>query len=418
MVKILHLFAGAAGAAAAGAAAVGVVELEPQHAGVPVGWQSQGRAKGSAELELIFAVKQTNLDKLHDTLSRVSDPRHADYGRHLSNDEVHALVAPAPASLGAVRAFLAAHGVASDALTPNGDFLRAIVPVSVAEALLSTTYETYAHNGTDYVAHRAASYSLPAEVAAVVDFVSPTVHFPPVAQPVPKFDTLGASSAGASSSGNLGVGASKLRELYSVGATVGAGASSGNRHAVTGFLGQHFHPRDLGEFWKLEMKGVAAAVPTVKEVGDEVEGGLAGTESMLDIEYINAMGANIESEFWGFAGASPDNPQNEPFIKWLAVVSNTSDAAVPLIFSTSYGEEEDSTTQATADRTNAEFMKAGARGISLLFASGDSGAAPGQGGCKDNKVRRKLARFASLPPGACSLPPRAIMMTTPIQHLI
>ena len=128
MVKILHLFAGAAGAAAAGAAAVGVVELEPQHAGVPVGWQSQGRAKGSAELELIFAVKQTNLDKLHDTLSRVSDPRHADYGRHLSNDEVHALVAPAPASLGAVRAFLAAHGVASDALTPNGDFLRAIVP--------------------------------------------------------------------------------------------------------------------------------------------------------------------------------------------------------------------------------------------------------------------------------------------------
>ena len=247
-------------------------------------------------------VKQTNLDKLHDTFTRVSDPRHADYGRHLSNDEVHALVAPAPASLGAVRAFLAAHGVASDALTPNGDFLRAVVPVSVAEALLSTTYETYAHNGTDYVAHRAASYSLPAEVAAVVDFVSPTIHFPPVAQPVPKFDTLGSSSSSSSSNNNLGVGASKLRELYSVGATVGTGAGSGNRHAVTGFLGQHFHPRDLGEFWKLEMKGVAAAVPTVKEVGDEVEGGLAGTESMLDIEYINAMGANIESEFWGFAG--------------------------------------------------------------------------------------------------------------------
>jgi hypothetical protein len=41
---------------------------------------------------------------------------------------------------------------------------------------------------------------------------------------------------------------------------------------------------------------------------------------------------------------------------------------VPLIFSTSYGEDEASTTQETADRTNIEFMKAGVRGISLLFA--------------------------------------------------
>merc|ERR1719261_1261360 len=115
------------------------------------------------------------------------------------------------------------------------------------------------------------------------------------------------------------------------------------------------------------MKGVAGAtVPAVKEVGDEVEGGLAGTESMLD----------IESEFWGFSGNSPDNPQNEPFIKWLTLVSNTSDDTVPLLFSTSYGEPEDSTTMETATRTNTEFMKAGARGISLLFASGDSGAGP------------------------------------------
>jgi hypothetical protein len=32
-------------------------------------------------------------------------------------------------------------------------------------------------------------------------------------------------------------------------------------------------------------------------------------------------------------------------------------ADVPLLFSTSYGEDEDSTTQETADRTNIEFMK-------------------------------------------------------------
>ena len=45
------------------------------------------------------------------------------------------------------------------------------------------------------------------------------------------------------------------------------------------------------------------------------------------------------------------------------------------------GEDEDSVTQAYADRIVIEFKKCGTRGISLLFASGDSGAARDSGGC-------------------------------------
>merc|ERR1712087_598746 len=76
----------------------------------------------------------------------------------------------------------------------------------------------------------------------------------------------------------------------------------------------------------------------------------------------------------------PDNKENEPFLKWLTQVSQTSDADVPKIFSTSYGEDEDSWSLAAATRLNVEFQKAGARGISLLFASGDEGA-----NCKSGK---------------------------------
>ena len=61
-------------------------------------------------------------------------------------------------------------------------------------------------------------------------------------------------------------------------------------------------------------------------------------------------------------------------MKWLQAVSNTSDADVPKLFSTSYGEDESSWSFAAAQRLNAEFIKAGARGISLLYASGDEGA--------------------------------------------
>ena len=50
--------------------------------------------------------------------------------------------------------------------------------------------------------------------------------------------------------------------------------------------------------------------------------------------YISTMGAGVEAEFWSFAGSAPDNDQNEPFLDWIYLVSNTSDADVPKIFST------------------------------------------------------------------------------------
>ena len=61
---------------------------------------------------------------------------------------------------------------------------------------------------------------------------------------------------------------------------------------------------------------------------------------MLDIETITGVAGNVSSEFWGFGGRSPDDPANEPFMKWLAMLSSTPDESVPKIFSTSYGEDE------------------------------------------------------------------------------
>ncbi len=46
--------------------------------------------------------------------------------------------------------------------------------------------------------------------------------------------------------------------------------------------------------------------------------------------------------FWGYSGLSKSGQAgDEPFLSWLAQVANTTDADVPLVFSTSYGEDED-----------------------------------------------------------------------------
>ena len=104
-------------------AQAGLVEMEkPMRSRVmPSGWKISQRSPQDHKLDLLFAVKQTHLDTLEATLMMVSDPDSPSYGQHLTNDEVHALIAPLPESIAAVEQFLRESGIDYDSLTPNSD---------------------------------------------------------------------------------------------------------------------------------------------------------------------------------------------------------------------------------------------------------------------------------------------------------
>jgi len=104
-----------------------------------------------------------------------------------------------------------------------------------------------------------------------------------------------------------------------------------------------------------------------------------GVEANLDIQYITAMGGNVPTEFESFNGTAPDNPANEPFLDMLYYLGNQTNP--PWVVSTSYGEDESSVSLDYANSCNTEFQKNGARGISILFASGDSGVGSDNGSC-------------------------------------
>jgi len=72
---------------------------------------------------------------------------------------------------------------------------------------------------------------------------------------------------------------------------------------------------------------------------------------------------------------------NEPYLEWLEYLLGRSDADLPQTISVSYGEEEQSVPKEYAIRVCNMFMQLGARGVSVLFSSGDSG--PGNV-CKRN----------------------------------
>jgi tripeptidyl-peptidase-1 len=344
---------------------------------LPSGWTASGQTPRSNTVELNFAVKQQGVKQLHDVLMDVSTPSSPSYGKHWSNEEVQRLTAPRAEHVAAVLSFLADHGVEGRAATPNSDQILATVSTELAEKMLSTEYLTLRHESGVEVSRALRGYSLPAAVAEAVDFVSPTVHVPGVrrraalSSQAPSGRRRATAVTSAENVTDLGFNTPKnLRTLYNVNVE---GKASGNKQAVTAFLEQGYYEPYLEDFWSSYCGGIHCGLGSPKLVGDATAG-TAGTEAMLDIETITGIAGNVESEFWGFSGRSPDNDENEPFMTWLAQMSNTSDDDIPKIFSTSYGEDEGSWSYAAAQRLNVEFMKAGARGISLLYASGDEGA--------------------------------------------
>jgi len=350
------------------------VSMEETVRGFPAKWTELEAAPSNSKLELTFAIRQQGLAELKDTLRRVSDPSSPDYGQHLSLEEVQKLTAPAPENLEKVLNFIRSHGAEPRLATPGGDFVTASVTVEVAERMLRAKYMKLGHTLSGHEVLRTPSgYSLPTDVADAVDFVAPTVHIPDVKhRPVAVGGNLGNSSAGLFNTPK------NLRTLYSVGSA--EGKATGNKQAVTAFLEQKYSGLSLRTFWTMFCSGITCGKGEPKLIGDATTG-IPGTESMLDIETVTGVAGNVESEFWGFSGRSDDNPANEPFVKWLVQMSNTADQDIPKIFSTSYGEDESSWSKPAAERLNVEFQKAGTRGISLLFASGDEGA-----NCKGSRL--------------------------------
>ena len=323
------------------------------------GWSDGGRAPSHLQLDLIVAVRQNSVGvaTLEKTLMRVSDPDAKAYGQHLTHRQVDDLVAPSAAAVQAVHGWLRSHGVASHNMSLNGDFIGFTSSVRVAESLLGTRYHTFEHtSGTSVV--RSTEYGVPPTIAPFIDFVAPTITFPPV------------SAKSASHDGAFKVTPAFLRRLYGLGPTdIGRGAASNNSQAVASFLKQYYSPADLSAFWS---KYPPPAKTPVVDVPASQPHTPVGTEAALDSQYLPSLGAGISTQVWSTEGVQPGAPANEPFIKWLANVAASE--APPRLFSISYGDEENGVSRTYASRCNIEFQKAGARGISLLVSSGDSGA--------------------------------------------
>jgi len=149
--------------------------------------------------------------------------------------------------------------------------------------------------------------------------------------------------------------------------------SSKNLQAVAEFQGQYMVPKNLVKFFSDYVTGADAGDDTVSAFkGDGNKPSVEGIEADLDIQYIMGVAPGIATEFWEEA----TNDFCTGLAKWSAELLKGDDT--PLVNSISYGWQGPmNQIQCTAtkyDSIDNNFAALAAKGISIIFASGDSGS--------------------------------------------
>ena len=277
----------------------------------------------------------------------VSDPCHPEYKAYWSVDELVETIGSSPADLEAVEAFLRTAGALSVETTVTRDWLEAVLPVPAAEAAFGVTLEAFEAKGIR-ILRTLSPVSVPAELGPLVRVVTGLTAFPLLKPAQPKH--------------NVALGAPKVTPQllwahYNV--TEPAPTGTNITVAVSEFEGQRYDPIDLKKF-QSDFKLLPQAVTK-----DNSGSGLGHTEANLDIQYIMAMAQGLDSQFW------LDHSLSFNLVKWLQEIIEAGD--ISQVWSTSYGEAIETVSVEDAHSLDQEQKKAASLGVSLIYASGDSG---------------------------------------------
>ncbi|KAF8267520.1 subtilisin-like protein [Lactarius quietus] len=358
---------------------------------VPMNWESLGPPPVGTTIDLHIFLKPHNENALVDALYEVSTPKHPKYGAYLSKDQVADLLAPHPDTLELVDLWLKHRSVSSSIIstTQGGSWLTLTgVPVPQANDLLGASFQLYQHTETNDTVLRTISYALPTMLHGHVDTVIPTTYFgsPHVQITSPRGSDITVTPtkvmpATLLSSRDENVLPSDLRSLYNTENYVPAAAGR-NVLGTVGYSnsGNYLGPSmvDLRMFMSLyRTDGVDATFTLVQLNGGTYDPSNPSFEGNLLVEYGSAIAYPTPNVFYSVGRASGD-----PFLAWLHDALDQ--LIVPQTVVTTQGAYENIFPFEHAKKICNLFAALGARGVSVLFASGNSGVGPDDCTVKDS----------------------------------
>ncbi|KAI9463220.1 subtilisin-like protein [Lactarius psammicola] len=366
---------------------------------VPENWECLGHPHASTTINLRIALRPHRENALIAALYQVSSPRHPRYGAHLSKEQVAELVAPHPHTLELVNSWLEYHGVLSSSIsvTHGGNWLT-LTGLSVFKAndLLGASYQLYRHAETKETIVRTVGYSLPVALHAHVETVAPTTYFASsrMSWQTPRNRPGGAAAGLVKAASGKPVTALSARDegdvtpeilrwLYSTVEYVPA-ATDRNMLGIAGYGGEYASPADLSVFMDhLRWDGADMTFDVVDINYGGWDPDNPGLEGTVDVQYTSAMAYPTPIIYYS-TGYGPLGEDDE-LLAWFEYILDLTD--IPQTITTSYANFEKNFPRDHAKRLCDLFALLGARGVSVLYSSGDWGV--GQGDCKtpDGDVR-------------------------------
>ncbi|KAI1177804.1 peptidase S8/S53 domain-containing protein [Nemania sp. FL0916] len=393
--------------------------LHEKRDGKPHLWEKRDRAARSQVLPIRIGLRQRNLENAERYIYEVSDPHSPNFGTHWTAEQVANTFAPSTTTKNAVLNWLVDSGIELPRITlsKGHNWVEFSGTVEEAERLFSTEYWHYQHVENGGLRLAVDEYSLPEHVQKHVDFVMPTVQLDGL-KPVANTNHgrgLSAIIPGGASLGSLPCGKlvtiECLRKLYKF--PEGKTIAKGNKIGIAEWADYLYEP-DLPLFYKNFTKPQIPAKTKPEFVA--IDGGLtanlttvsegSGVEAALDVQTVYSIihpqgvryyqvgdGINVDSvgtfnifldaldeSYCTYEGgdqpyvdpAYPDPNDNElgyqgPLQCGGAPKSN--------VISVSYGQIEGALPYFYQIRQCNEWMKLGLQGVSVIYASGDSGVA-------------------------------------------
>ncbi|KAL2069566.1 hypothetical protein VTL71DRAFT_14245 [Oculimacula yallundae] len=414
---------------------------EKRHS-VPKEWVKRGRVQPDSHIPVEIGLSQTNLEKGYSFLMAVSDPESIRYGKHWNNEEINDVFAPDVESATIVIDWLVSSGISRDRIsaTKKKGWLVFEARGHEAERLLLTKFYEYEQNDTGNIAVACDEYHVPALVQRHIDYITPGIGFPPMSKqvtkrsfskrpgtvsPMPPLVHILPPSSDPQQPGIQSKAAPLanciqeiipecIKALYKV--PLGSKSNSTNRMGIFE-AGDVYSQADLDMFYKNHYPAIPKKTAPKKQL---INGAVAptsqneaGLESDLDFQvaypllwpqetvlyqmgdegsfntFLDALdGSYCKYEAYGQKG---DDPNFDP------VYPNEAYAGRKMcgrfkptnVISVSYGGSEWDLPAYYQQRQCNEFMKLGLMGISVFFASGDSGVEAANG-CINGNVFNPL----------------------------
>lgn len=331
----------------------------------------------------------------------------------MSQKDIDAIIAPRDESGDMVMSWLESAGLRSHAsYSPRGDSIIIEASVSQVERLLDAKYEPYVNTESHDSVLRTLEFSLPAVLKGHVDMVQPTTFFgfrayrsaisairPLDETTVAVEDKTEAVEAVKGCASH--VDPTCLANLYDF---TGATNYTTGLLGIGGFLEEYAIASDLSTFlskYATESNtGESFTCVAVNSGSCPTDASEAGDEANLDVQYARGIAESIPITYYSTGGSGEwvgsGTNTNEPYVEFLDYLLGLDDDELPNTLSISYGDDEQTVPDDYATNACDLFSQLGARGVSILVASGDSGV-----GATSECTLNGEAQFATAFPASC-----------------